>query len=196
MWKWIKEVLLCTNIRIIVCFYNRTLFTLLNVLFKKLKKKSQTVHEKKNNNNEGVFSLAELQDKKLRLESRLRESFHVFRLSNRLRMLFQTLLSLLSHGRRVHSGENNESRVVGTSQVGQAQMCQGCWRWKQQSACQLVFFFLQGCDAGTCSPLGLWREETHHWMLILYSMLMYLQLEDHQQMCWWELLPNTWYILM
>ena len=71
-----------------------------------------------------------LQDKKISRESRLRESFHVLRLSNRLRRLCHTVLSLLSHGFWVHSGENNESGVVGTRHAGQAQMCQGCWQQK------------------------------------------------------------------
>ena len=52
-----------------------------------------------------------LQNKKLFPESRLRESFHVSRLSNRLCRLCHTVFSLLSHGRWVHSGENNESGV-------------------------------------------------------------------------------------
>lgn len=39
--------------------------------------------------------------------------------------------SLLSHGRWVHSGENNGSRVVGTKHAGQAQMCQGPWQQNQ-----------------------------------------------------------------
>lgn len=75
-----------------------------------------------------VFSFPLLQDKRLFLESRLRESFHVSRLSNRLCRLCHTVFSLLSHGRWVHSGENNGSRVAGTSHAGQAQMCQGCWQ--------------------------------------------------------------------
>lgn len=72
-----------------------------------------------------------LQDKKLFLESRLRESFHVLRLSNRLCRLCHTVFSLLSHGRWVHSGENNGSRVAGTRHAGQAQMCQSCWQQRQ-----------------------------------------------------------------
>lgn len=78
-----------------------------------------------------VFSLPMLQDRKLSLESRLRESFHVLRLSNRLCRLGHTVFSLLSHGRWVHSGENNESGVVGTRHAGQAQMCQGCWQQRR-----------------------------------------------------------------
>lgn len=72
-----------------------------------------------------------IQDKRLFLKSRLRESFHVLRLSNRLCRLCHTAFSLLSHGRWVHSRENNGSRVVGTNQAGHAQMCQGCWQWRQ-----------------------------------------------------------------
>lgn len=72
-----------------------------------------------------------LQDKKLCLESRLRESFHVLRLSNRLCWLCHTVFSPLSRVCWVHSGENNESRVVGTRHAGQAQMCQGPWQQRQ-----------------------------------------------------------------
>lgn len=60
--------------------------------------------------------------------SRLRESFHVLRLSNRLYTLCHTVFRLLSHGHWVHSAENNVSWVVGTRHSGQAQMCQGCWQ--------------------------------------------------------------------
>lgn len=77
------------------------------------------------------LSLPAKGDKKLFLESRLRESFHVLRLSNRLCRLCHTVFSLFSHGRWVHSGENNESRVVGTTHAGQPQMCQGCWQQRQ-----------------------------------------------------------------
>lgn len=45
-----------------------------------------------------VFSLPILQDKKLFLESRLRESFHVLRLSNRLCRLCHTAFSLFPMG--------------------------------------------------------------------------------------------------
>lgn len=72
-----------------------------------------------------------LLDKELFLESRLRESFHVLRLSNRPCRLRHTVFSLLSHGRWMHSGENNGRRVVGTSHAGRPQMCQGCWQWGQ-----------------------------------------------------------------
>lgn len=76
----------------------------------------------------GCFPCLRRKTKKLFLESRLRESFHVLRLSNRLCRLCNTVFSLLSHGRWVHSRENNGSRVVGTGHAGQAQMCQGCWQ--------------------------------------------------------------------
>lgn len=82
-------------------------------------------------NHHRVFSSSLLQDKELFPESRLRESFHVLRLSNRLCRLCHTVFSLRSHGRWVHSRENNGSRVAGTGHAGRPQMCQGLWQRRQ-----------------------------------------------------------------
>lgn len=89
------------------------------------------MQEESYENHHRVFSSSMLQNKKRFLESRLKESFHVLRLSNRLCRLCHSVFSLLSHGRWVHSGENNGSRVVGNRHTGQAQMCQGPWQQRQ-----------------------------------------------------------------
>lgn len=93
--------------------------------------KLKLMEEESYKNHYRVFSSSLLQDKELFPESRLRESFHVLRLSNRLCRLCHTVFSLRSHGRWVYSRENNGSRVAGTGHAGRPQMCQGPWQWRQ-----------------------------------------------------------------
>lgn len=93
--------------------------------------------------NHWVFSLSVLQDKRLFPESRLRESFHVFRLSNRLCRLRHTAQSpfpwALGAFRREQweQGSWHKTRWTSTDVPGSLAAESGRKRWKQ-SGCQLA----------------------------------------------------------
>lgn len=105
-----------------------------------------------------MFSLMSmLEDKKLFLESRLRESFHVLRLSNRLCRLRHTVQPSLPWVfgaiRRKQWQQRFWHQTCWTSAdvPGSLAAAAGRKRWLQ-SDCQLAF--LPGCQVDTCPSHG------------------------------------------
>lgn len=140
-----------------------------------------------------VFSFPVLLDKELFLESRLRESFHVLRLSNRLCRLCYSVFSLLSHGHWTHSRENNGSRVVGTSHAGWPQMCQGYWqRGQGEGGGKSGNANLPFCWAVRLAPvLLIAQREWRHQNFIISAADTFDAGIYNQQMCWSAWMHST-----